>query len=253
MQVITRQERWDRRGLIILLALLVILPRATPAQRLPLKTYTTADGLWNSAVYYIMRDSHQFLWLCTYDGLSRFDGSRFVNYKIPAAFPSQHFMYMLETHEGVYWIISDGGQLYRYDPRTSTMGPVGGRVADRDGRFSLDAERMSDESFSNASFRTLYEDSSGNLWAGDNHGLALIERNNETLKRQAVPLNLPPEIGTDVAISVISEGQDGSLWLGTSRGLLRLTRNRHVIRYAFGSGSDFESVTSLLLDKDGKV
>lgn len=254
MQVITQQERCDRCRLIILLALLIILPKGTLAQRLPLKTYTTADGLWNSAVYYIMRDSHQFLWFCTYDGLSRFDGSRFVNYKIPAASPGQHFIYILETHAGVYWIISEGGQLYRYDPQaTSTVAPVRGRVADSDGRFSLDAQRMSDESFSNVSFRILYEDSSGNLWAGDNHGLALIERNNETFKLRTIPLNLPPEIGTNVAINVISQGQDGSLWLGTSRGLLRLSRNRHVIRYAFGAGNDFESVTSLLLDKDGRV
>src|SRR5262249_23406410 len=170
-----------------------------------------ADGLWNSAVYYVMRDSHQFLWLCTGDGLSRFDGSRFVNYKIPAASLGQHFIYMLETHEGVYWIISDVGQLYRYDPQTtSTFGLAGGRVADSDGRLSLNAQRMLDESFSNVLFRTLFEDSSGNLWAGENHGLALIERNDETFKLQAIPLNLPPEIGTDVAISVIGEGQDGS-------------------------------------------
>src|SRR5215471_9954451 len=203
MRIIKRLKRCDRRGLIILLALLVILPRGTLAQRLPLKTYTTADGLWNSAVYYIMRDSHQFLWLCTYDGLSRFDGSRFVNYKVPAAFPGQHFIYMLETHGGIYWIISGGGQLYRYDPQA--VGPVRGRLADSDGRFSLNAQRMSDESFSNVSFRTLYEDSLGNLWAGDNHGLALIERNHETFKRQAVPLNLPREIGADAAVSVITE------------------------------------------------
>src|SRR5215467_7949520 len=130
MQVKGR-ERCDRRSLITLLALLVIFPPGTLAQRLPLKTYTTADGLWNSAVYSIMRDSHQFLWLSTGDGLSRFDGSRFVNYKIPAASPSQHFIYMLETHGGVYWIISAGGQLYRHDPQTTTiLGPVRGRAAD---------------------------------------------------------------------------------------------------------------------------
>src|SRR5215831_3664811 len=87
MRVIKPGKRCDRRGLIIFLflALLVLLPQGTLAQRLPLKTYTTADGLWNSAVSYIMRDSHGFLWFCTRDGLSRFDGYRFVNYKIPAA------------------------------------------------------------------------------------------------------------------------------------------------------------------------
>src|SRR6516162_99053 len=117
MQVIKQRERRGRRRLIVLLALLLILPRGTLAQRLPLKTYTTADGLWNSAVSYIMRDSHGFLWFCTRDGLSRFDGYRFVNYRIPAA-ADPNVTYMLETRRGVYWIVTNSGGLYRYDPRS---------------------------------------------------------------------------------------------------------------------------------------
>ncbi len=262
MHIVKERERRDRRGLIVLLLLLVMLPCETPAQRLPLKTYTTADGLWNSAVSYIMRDSHQFLWFCTQDGLSRFDGSRFVNYKIPTAFPTQQVVYMLETHGGVYWIISGEGQLYRYDPQaTLAIGPGRGRVLNSDGRVLLSAQRMTDESFSNKSFQTLYEDSSGNLWAGyeessgelRERGLALIKHNNETFKLQTIPLNLPRELAGGVSVSVISEGQDGSLWLGTGGGLLRLTRNRQVIRYAFGRANDSEPVSSLLLDKDGRV
>jgi ligand-binding sensor domain-containing protein len=72
------------RGYIVLLflsSLLVCLPEVL-GQRLPVRIYTTADGLWSSAISYLMCDSHGFIWLCTRDGLSRFDGYRFVNYKI---------------------------------------------------------------------------------------------------------------------------------------------------------------------------
>src|SRR5712691_2234450 len=143
MHLIKEREGHDDRGLIVLLLLLVMLPCATRAQRLPLKTYSTADGLWNSAVYYIMRDSHHFLWFCTYDGLSRFDGSRFVNYKLPAASPTQQVSYMLETYSGVYWIISGDGRLYRYDPQAALAVDSGrGRVPDSDGRLLLSAQPM---------------------------------------------------------------------------------------------------------------
>ncbi|MBI3950056.1 MAG: hypothetical protein HY314_06340 [Acidobacteria bacterium] len=55
---------------------------ATPlqAERLPIKVYTTADGLAQNFVNRIVRDSRGFLWFCTEDGLSRYDGYTFTNY-----------------------------------------------------------------------------------------------------------------------------------------------------------------------------
>ena len=43
----------------------------------PLKTYTNADGLAHNSVHRIVRDS-PFLWLSTFEGLSRFDGYGFT-------------------------------------------------------------------------------------------------------------------------------------------------------------------------------
>lgn len=44
------------------------------AERLPIKIYTPADGLAHEQIKRIVRDSRGFLWFCTADGLSRFDG-----------------------------------------------------------------------------------------------------------------------------------------------------------------------------------
>ena len=49
------------------------------AERLPIKSYTSADGLGSSFVNYLMRDSRGFMWFCTRDGLSRFDGTRLLD------------------------------------------------------------------------------------------------------------------------------------------------------------------------------
>lgn len=46
------------------------------AERLPVRLYTTADGLWSSSINYVMRDSRGFIWLCTRDGISRVNGYR---------------------------------------------------------------------------------------------------------------------------------------------------------------------------------
>jgi len=50
--------------------------RASPARadRLPVRIYTSAEGLGSSFVNGLMRDSHGFLWLRARDGLRRFDG-----------------------------------------------------------------------------------------------------------------------------------------------------------------------------------
>jgi streptogramin lyase len=50
------------------------------AERLPVKIYTTADGLGHNSVNRIVRDSRGFLWFCTLEGLSRFDGYSFTTY-----------------------------------------------------------------------------------------------------------------------------------------------------------------------------
>src|SRR5215467_6821829 len=205
MQIIKRRERCERLGWIVLLVLLALLPGQTRAQRLTFRTYTTADGLWSSAVSYIMRDSHGFLWFCTRDGLSRFDGYRFVNYKIPAA-ADPNVIYMLETRRGVYWIVTNSGGLYRYDPRSqaSTVSSRPGDAASRDGRTLLNAELVAEKSF-----RFLYEDSAGNLWASAD-GLVHIEENGRTVHFRPIDLNLPPKLQSDFIVTGIREGRDGS-------------------------------------------
>ena len=40
----------------------------------PFKIYTTEEGLAHDNINRIVRDSRGFLWFCTAEGLSRFDG-----------------------------------------------------------------------------------------------------------------------------------------------------------------------------------
>src|SRR5687768_5352760 len=63
-------------------ALVCIFAAATLAKTLPVRIFTAADGLGSSFINDLMRDSRGFLWFATRDGLSRFDGIRFVTYQV---------------------------------------------------------------------------------------------------------------------------------------------------------------------------
>jgi signal transduction histidine kinase/ligand-binding sensor domain-containing protein len=242
MRVIKQRERCDRRGLIILLALLVILPQGTLAQRLPLKLYTTADGLWSSNTTCLLRDSHGFIWLCTREGVSRFDGYRFVNYRIGSDPGSQHVAHILETRDGLFWFVMNSGGLYRYDPsipsaswHEAATSPDGG-----DGRILLNAQLVS-----KSGFRLLYEDRKGNLWAG-HKGLSLIEDRAGPISIRPMQLGLPQERKDSLKVSTIAEGSDGSLWLNTSVGILHRLPDGRTIQ--FNLGPKGEVATTLAID-----
>jgi len=63
-------------------SLMSLLAAAAGAQRLPIRTYTIADGLPQNVIGRIVRDANGFLWFCTPEGLSRLDGYTFDNYGI---------------------------------------------------------------------------------------------------------------------------------------------------------------------------
>ncbi|HET9824077.1 MAG TPA: two-component regulator propeller domain-containing protein, partial [Chitinophagaceae bacterium] len=69
-----------KRFFIPLLALTLLISTATSAQQSIFKTYTVSDGLVNNSVRRIFQDSKGFLWIATWEGLSKYDGNRFTNF-----------------------------------------------------------------------------------------------------------------------------------------------------------------------------
>jgi ligand-binding sensor domain-containing protein len=89
--------------------LLVIAVAQSRAEQLPVRTYTTADGLARDGVYEIVTDPRGFLWFCTYDGLSRLDGYEFVNYSVADGLPHRVVYDLLITRRGDYWVATSAG------------------------------------------------------------------------------------------------------------------------------------------------
>src|SRR5499426_3458460 len=100
-----------------LLLVMLAMSSLTRAERLPIKAYTTVDGLACNNINKIVRDSRGFIWFCTADGLSRFDGYSFTNLGTDLGLPHSEVMDLLETREGEYWVATKGG-LVRFNPKS---------------------------------------------------------------------------------------------------------------------------------------
>ena len=224
----------------LLSALTLALPSLARAEHLPVRVYTSADGLGSNIVSYMMRDSRGFMWFCTRDGLSRFDGSRFVTYQIGDKNASPGIEQIIETSRGIYWIVTTGGT-YRFDPSA----PLANRTQNKD-RPTLNAELMSNER------GIIYEDHSGNLWWGAGDGLYLLEETNGQVHLRKVELNLPANPSAEISVSSMLEARDGSLWVVTTEGLVRRLRDGRVVFYSFAA-SHTDVARSVVEDRHRRV
>src|SRR5208282_6083318 len=84
------------------------------AEHLPVRIYTTADGLADNTIDRIVRDSRGYLWFCTREGLSRFDGYKFQNFGVAQGLPRGDGD-LIETDAHDYWIATNDG-LARFRP-----------------------------------------------------------------------------------------------------------------------------------------
>jgi ligand-binding sensor domain-containing protein/two-component sensor histidine kinase len=216
------------------------------AEQLPVRVYTTADGLGSSAITHIMRDSRGVLWFCTRDGLSRFDGVRFTTYSIGQNPSYPTINHILETRGSVYLIATNGGGIYRFDPN-AVSSPVSPTSDDTDNRVTLNAEKVSD-----INFPLLFEDRAGRLWAGGG-GLYQLEETDNRLSFRQIEMGLPVKPGENFVISGFNEARDGSLWLRSGESATRRLPDGRTIQYILPQTSGDDFVTALEEDREGRI
>src|SRR5260221_7348437 len=97
------------KSIFLVCFLLLVLLTPARAERLSFKHYSSSEGLVSDNVNRIVPDSRGFLWFCTDDGLSRFDGYEFKNYTQDHGLPSRSINDFLETRDGTYLAATSGG------------------------------------------------------------------------------------------------------------------------------------------------
>src|SRR5580704_19102929 len=86
---------------------LAVLLAATAAQarRLPIQVYSTAQGLPRNTSMCLVPDPNGLLWICTSEGLVRFDGSEFRTFGREQGLPSSVILDFLVSPKGGYWLV----------------------------------------------------------------------------------------------------------------------------------------------------
>src|SRR5574341_1796310 len=103
-----------RRGLCLLPPMLAAAPLAW-GEQVAVRTYRPVDGLTTGYIAAIHQDSRGYLWVGTGDGLSRFDGRRFVRYGTREGLPSPAITSIAEDRAGGLWVASYHGGLLRLE------------------------------------------------------------------------------------------------------------------------------------------
>jgi two-component system, sensor histidine kinase and response regulator len=228
--------RWTA-GLAILAAC-----ESVQAAQLPLRHYTTADGLASNAVYGIASDSRGFLWFATAEGLSRFDGFGFWNQTRSTGLPTGTVRRVLVGRHGNFWLATPVG-LVRFRPDLPRSSP------DRILVIRTDAKPGASR------INVLFEARDGTLWCGTDAGLYTLSDTTSPAPRLAeVGIGLPGLTWGDSEVTALTEDAQGGLWIGTTDGTLyRSLPDHSVVRYSTGESLPDGGIAALLTDRKGRL
>lgn len=87
--------------------------------------YKTSDGLFQKTITNILQDKKGFMWFATWDGIYKFDGYRFENYKNNnenrKGFNNNRIDTLIEGPGNYLWMISYNRQVYCFDMENNTF------------------------------------------------------------------------------------------------------------------------------------
>lgn len=227
-----------------LLALSVLLSSPLPAraERLPLKFYSTADGLAHNIVYKIVRDSRGFLWFCTFEGLSRFDGYSFTTYGVGQGLPTQVVKDLLETRDGQYWVATDAG-LCRFNPngipRRNPTAPAPQSSAPQ----PMFVTHVPGTDRLSKLVTSLLQDRAGRIWCGTLGGLYRLEQQDGQVGLRHIP--------SIYGVMSMIEDRRGTLWVGSAGVIHRLLPDGRVESHRQGPPNN--RIQSFLEDGEGQL
>lgn len=166
-----------------------------------------ADGLPRNQVNDIMQDSRGFIWLCTSEGVSRFDGYGFRNYGESDGLPNQDAYEMVETRYGDSFVVVSG-LLYAFDPHAAR-----GTHPERPfAPFAIPTVSPQQR------VTALCTTRSGVVWCGAGEDLFRLVHHAERWHAEKVAW----QASGSNRITTLLEDLSGTLWIGTEAGLFRM-------------------------------
>lgn len=97
---------------------------AQPAgSSLPVRVFTTRDGLTQLQVRAFLEDSRGYIWIGTQSGLNRFDGRALQPFGVRQGFTGEKIRFMMEGPDGAIWYSTTTG-VYRFDGARNEAQPL---------------------------------------------------------------------------------------------------------------------------------
>ncbi len=199
-------------------------------EELPVRIYTTADGLSGNTIDRIVRDSRGYLWFCTREGISRFDGYQFRNFGSDQGLPAPDND-LVETPSGDYFVATGDG-IARFRP------------ADANSHFTV--LRLNGPL--QHQIQALAADPAGGLWVGTTAGLYHLDASD---RLRPVDIGLANQTFEDGSVEALLVDRAGTLWVGARSGLYRRFSNGQ--SEGTRGGLPHPDVTALLQDREGRL
>lgn len=167
------------------------------------------NGLPQGTVMAMAQDNKGFLWIGTYEGLSRFDGYEFFTFKHSvkdsSSLPNNIIHDLVVDKSGYIWIATEDG-LSKFDPKTEKF-------------TNYRNNKKQPKSLPVNYIYSLLIDSKSRLWLGTlSEGLCYYDSQTDSFGKIPVdPNNNTKFPASDVL--TMDEDDNGTLWIGTSNGL----------------------------------
>lgn len=242
-------SRWSKYFWLMLLisqtAILMSQPHCT------IEHFSFDDGLNQSTIKYIFQDKKGFIWLGTYDGLIRYDGYQFKNFKIPieqaCIAKSNQVGRLLEDKYGRLWIISsddiycfnpglqnfwglcaiDSTYQKRFSRSNLQVNPSGkvwleteteGCICIEDSLFNTSVYNTENKTLKSNKVNEVFEDSELNSWILTDKGICVIPKDNSTSVSYILKNNTSNS-AKDIAVYSAFE-IDSEIWFGANKGII---------------------------------
>jgi signal transduction histidine kinase/streptogramin lyase len=184
-------------------------------------------------------DSRGFLWFCSVEGVSRFDGEGFTNFRVEDGLPDRHVNDVLETSSGIFLIATDKG--------LARLNPKGIPGSQSDPLFTTFTPDDPDA----RSISTLLQDASGRIWAGTPVGLYKVTENTSQFSFERLPID-------NFRVVAIMQERGGSIWAGGegekgSSLLVRIASDGRFESFSTESGLPRSQIDALLQTSDGRI
>ena len=193
------------RIIAILLMLAVAMPSDAQHLEARLSHYSTANGLSSNSIAEMKQDDYGYLWLATWNGLSRFDGTNFCNYRTGAASRIPHLhnrvkTLAIDTRQNVWMRMYDNRVFVLKRSEDRIINPFSG-IEGGDDFFTTN-----DIAVTSAGY--VIVDIKGK-------GLYRMQLTDEGISHKLITTG-------DYQISSIVEGYHDDIWVGTDKGVHRL-------------------------------